>query len=165
MALSVDDKPVWWRLVKQRYAATAFDGYGARTWGGRWNSPGRECVYLGSSRALCVLETLVHLDMEDIVEGYCFLTIEIPEALTVTLDTSALPADWNTYPAPLSTQQIGDDWLATTENGLLLRVPSTLTGEWNGVFNPEHPAAAQALETVTSQPFTLDSRLLRSNTP
>jgi RES domain-containing protein len=41
----------FWRLVKERYALTAFDGYGARTFGGRWNSPGHECVYLGESKA------------------------------------------------------------------------------------------------------------------
>lgn len=151
----------YWRLVKERYAATAFDGYGARTFGGRWNSPGRECVYVGSSKALCVLETLVHLEMEDIAQGYRFLTIQIPESLIVTLDPAALPDDWKTSPAPVSTQHIGDDWLASPENGLLLQVPSTLTGEWNGVFNPEHPAAGEALATIRSEPFMLDARLMR----
>ncbi len=141
---------LFWRLVKSRYVATAFDGYGARTFGGRWNSRGRECVYLGSSKALCVLETLVHLEIEDIAEGYSFLTIAIPTELIATLDLDTLP---------ISTQQIGDQWLADVNNGLLLRVPSTITGEWNALFNPEHPEAKTALLSVKAEPFIIDPRL------
>ncbi|WP_437888563.1 RES family NAD+ phosphorylase [Phytobacter sp. V91] len=151
----------FWRLVKDKYAATAFDGYGARTWGGRWNSPGKDCVYLGSSRALCVLETLVHLDIEDLALGYCFLTLNVPRNLVATLDLASLPEDWKADPPPVSTQHIGDDWLASTTNGLMLRVPSTITGEWNALFNPEHPQAAKVLKSVKSEPFTLDPRLAR----
>ncbi|MCL5499980.1 RES domain-containing protein [Phytobacter palmae] len=152
----------FWRLVKERYALTAFDGYGARTFGGRWNSPGHECVYLGESKALCVLETLVHLEIEDIALGYCFLTLDVPRNLIATLDLTALPADWKADPPPVSTQQIGDDWLASTQNGLILRVPSTITGEWNALFNPEHPQAAKVLKSVKSEPFMLDPRLSRA---
>ncbi|MGY6029374.1 RES family NAD+ phosphorylase [Phytobacter sp. AG2a] len=151
----------FWRLVKEKYAATAFDGYGARTFGGRWNSPGQDCVYLGSSKALCVLETLVHLDIEDITQGYVFLTLNVPRTLVATLDLDALPEDWQSDPAPVSTQHIGDDWLASSKNGLVLRVPSTITGEWNALFNPEHPQAAKVLKSVKSEPFTLDPRLSR----
>ncbi|WP_312175978.1 RES family NAD+ phosphorylase [Pseudescherichia sp.] len=150
---------LFWRLVKTRYLATAFDGYGARTFGGRWNSRGRECVYLGSSKALCVLETLVHLEIEDIAEGYSFLTIEIPTELIATLDLNTLPEEWQADPAPISTQQIGDQWLADVNNGLLLRVPSTITGEWNALFNPEHPDAKTALLSVKAEPFIIDPRL------
>ncbi|GJL34039.1 hypothetical protein TUM17576_08590 [Enterobacter hormaechei] len=151
----------FWRLVKERYALTAFDGYGARTFGGRWNSPGHECVYLGESKALCVLETLVHLEIEDIAKGYCFLTLDVPRNLIATLDLAALPADWKADPPPVSTQHIGDEWLASTKNGLILRVPSTITGEWNALFNPEHPQAAKVLKSVKSEPFMLDPRLSR----
>jgi len=151
----------FWRLVKDKYTATAFDGYGARTFGGRWNSPGQDCVYLGSSRALCVLETLVHLDIEDIAQGFCFLTLNVPRNLVATLDLDALPEDWKSDPPPLSTQHIGDDWLASGHSGLVLRVPSTITGEWNALFNPAHPQAAKVLKSVKSEPFTLDPRLSR----
>lgn len=151
----------FWRLVKERYALTAFDGYGARTFGGRWNSPGQECVYLAESKALCVLETLVHLDIEDIAQGYCFLTLDVPRNLIATLDLAALPEDWKADPPGISTQHIGDDWLASSQNGLILRVPSTITGEWNALFNPEHPQAANVLKSVKSEPFMLDPRLSR----
>jgi RES domain-containing protein len=149
---------IFYRLVKQRYAATAFDGYGARTYGGRWNSPGSGCVYLGSSRALCVLESLVHLSIADLAHDYVMLSIAIPESLIAQLDIHALPRDWQHDPAPQSTKDIGDGWLADSDHGLVLKVPSILTGEWNALFNPQHPAAAAALATVSRQPFFFDPR-------
>jgi len=42
----------------------------------------------------------------------------------------------------------------------VLKVPSTLTGEWNALFNPEHPEAQQVLSTLQVVPFYFDSRLL-----
>ena len=36
---------VAWRLVRQRHAATAFSGEGARIFEGRWNSAGVPVVY------------------------------------------------------------------------------------------------------------------------
>lgn len=148
----------YYRLVKTRYASTAFDGFGARTYGGRWNSPGKNCVYLGSTRALCVLETLVHLEIEDLMQGYSLLSIRIPEALIVSLDRDALPTDWQAEPAPRSTQRIGDEWLEHA-GGLLLQVPGTITGEWNALFNPGHPRAQAVLKTLTTEDFVIDPRL------
>jgi len=37
--------PKSWRILKSAHAATAFDGEGARLYGGRWNSPGTAVVY------------------------------------------------------------------------------------------------------------------------
>lgn len=148
----------YYRLVKTRYASTAFDGYGARTYGGRWNSPGKNCVYLGSSRALCVLETLVHLEIEDLMQGYTLLSIQVPEALVVSLDREALPKDWQSEPTPRSTQRIGDEWLEG-DGGLLLQVPSTITGEWNALFNPAHSRAKAVLDSLTAEDFIIDPRL------
>lgn len=148
----------YYRLVKTRYASTAFDGYGARTYGGRWNSPGKNCVYLGSSRALCVLETLVHLEIEDLMQGYTLLSIQVPKALVVSLDREALPKDWQSEPAPRSTQRIGDEWLEG-DGGLLLQVPSTITGEWNALFNPAHSRAKAVLDSQTAEALIIDPRL------
>lgn len=148
----------FYRLVKSTYVASAFDGFGARTYGGRWNSIGSLCVYLGISRALCVLESLVHLTITDLAQDYSMLSVEIPLRLIAELDQRSLPADWQADPPPASTRQIGDDWLSNSDNGLLLKVPSTLTGEWNALFNPQHPAAAAALKTVRHEPFFFDPR-------
>ncbi|MHA6311350.1 RES family NAD+ phosphorylase [Pantoea sp. S-LA4] len=148
----------FYRLVKSEYAMTAFDGFGARTYGGRWNSVGTGCVYLGSSRALCVLEALVHLTIQDLAQDYSMLSISVPDSLIAELSLAALPADWQADPAPPSTREIGDGWLANPDNGLILKVPSTLTGEWNALLNPAHPAAAAIISKVVVEPFFFDPR-------
>jgi len=148
----------FFRLVKSEYAMSAFDGFGARTYGGRWNSVGTVCVYMGSSRALCVLEALVHLTIQDLSHDYSMLSISVPESLITELSLAALPDDWQADPAPSSTRQIGDDWLASPDNGLVLKVPSTLTGEWNALFNPRHPAAAGIISKGVVEPFFFDPR-------
>ncbi|WP_312829376.1 RES family NAD+ phosphorylase, partial [Pantoea anthophila] len=84
----------FFRLVKREYAMTAFDGFGARTYGGRWNSVGSVCVYLGSSRALCVLEALVHLTIQDLSRDYSMIAISVPESLITELALTALPDEW-----------------------------------------------------------------------
>ncbi|MGH9898893.1 MAG: RES family NAD+ phosphorylase, partial [Pyrinomonadaceae bacterium] len=41
--------PTGWRIVKAQYAALAFDGEGAKIYGGRWNSQGIKMVYTAQS--------------------------------------------------------------------------------------------------------------------
>ncbi|WP_034911592.1 MULTISPECIES: RES family NAD+ phosphorylase [Erwinia] len=148
----------FYRLVKSAYADTAFNGFGALNYGGRWNSIGHSCVYLASSRSLCVLELLVHLRISDLAGHYSMLSLKVPEKLVSELDLNALPADWQHDPAPLSTRAIGDEWLNSRDQGLVLKVPSTITGDWNALFNPLHPDAAAALATVSVEPFFFDPR-------
>ena len=50
-----------YRVVKEKYLDSAFDGEGARLYGGRWNSKGVPVVYTSDSLALCSLELFVHL--------------------------------------------------------------------------------------------------------
>lgn len=69
------------------------------------------------------------------MQGYTLLSIQFPEALVVSLDREALPKDWQSEPAPRSTQRIGDEWLEG-DGGLLLQVPGTITGEWNALDIP-----------------------------
>ena len=51
---------VGWRIVKEKHAATAFSGEGARIFEGRWNSTGVPVVYCSENLALAALEILVH---------------------------------------------------------------------------------------------------------
>lgn len=87
------------------------------------------------------------------------MSLAIPENLIAVLDNTALPPDWRNDPAPASIQAIGDGWLRDVNNGLVLKVPSTLTGEWNALFNPQHPAAQEARKTVQVEPFYFDPSL------
>ena len=51
-----------WRVVRENFATRAFDGEGARVWGGRWHSAGRAVVYTSATTSLGLLEKMVHTD-------------------------------------------------------------------------------------------------------
>ena len=52
-----------WRIVPEDSAAKAFDGEGARLYGGRWNSVGVAMVYASQHKSLAALEARVHIDI------------------------------------------------------------------------------------------------------
>ena len=89
-----------WRLVKTKYAESAFDGEGARLHGGRWNSPGTLVAYASDSSALAVLEVLVNLKDDSVLSSYSLVSATIPDELIETLDRRALPTNWNSSPVP-----------------------------------------------------------------
>jgi RES domain-containing protein len=153
--------PAVYRLIKTRHANTAFDGYGARTHGGRWNSKGGAACYASDSIALAVLEVLVHLRDTEILESYTLCTLELPDEEIMVLDPSALPEDWQGDPAPLSTAAIGDGWLAGGD-GLALAIPSIIIpAQWNYLLNPAHPEYARLVAASQQcEPFRFDGRLL-----
>lgn len=147
-----------WRIVKAKHAATAFDGEGARRFGGRWNSPGTAAVYASESLALAALELLVHLESSEILEAYVAFRVEFPDALVSVIDTGTLPPDWREYPPSPAVQELGDAWVAGATS-TVLRVPSIVVeGEHNYVLNPNHPDFAR-IEITGPQPFDFDPRL------
>ena len=51
-----------WRIVQMRFTDRAFEGEGARLFGGRWNRRGTPIIYTAESLSLAMLEILVNLD-------------------------------------------------------------------------------------------------------
>jgi len=154
--------PIAWRLVKKKHRSRAFDGEGARLYGGRWTSVGRRAVYTSSSVALATLEILVHMGVVNkpvIVNSYVVYRVEIPESLVAEIDPDALPTNWAAPPAPARLLAIGDAWLDAREKPVL-RVPSAVVvSEPNFILNPEHPHFPR-LRIGPEQPYSFDSRLL-----
>jgi RES domain-containing protein len=149
-----------WRLVKTRHAATAFDGEGARRYGGRWNSPAVRVAYAAETESLAVLEVLVHLQASELLASYSLVAVTFPSTLVETLDVTALPPDWSVSPPPASGQALGDAWIARATSAVL-RVPSVIVAtEGNYLINPAHPDFAQA-RVGTAQRFAFDARLVR----
>ena len=73
----------------------------------------------------------------------------------------SLPEDWQVSPAPLSTADIGDQWLDQTGSALLA-VPSVIVPqEVNYLLNPAHPRHVKIIDTAEQISFSADSRLLR----
>lgn len=148
-----------YRLVKTRWAGSAFDGEGARQYGGRWNSPGKACVYVASSESLAILEVLVHLQRHHTLRSYTLFEITLNASQLARLDAAALPANWREDPAPPATARLGDAWLAAGTH-LALIVPSTIVPrESNFVLNPAHPAFAGVVAGARELAFSPDPRL------
>jgi RES domain-containing protein len=146
-----------YRIAKCNYIDD-LSGTGARLYGGRWNSIGRPVVYMASSRALAVLEVLVHLPPTLIPDNFCQITFEIPDDVQ-TLNVKNLPANWQEYPEPSILKNMGDAFLKANKH-LLLKVPSAVVKEeYNYLLNPAHPGIA-SVKAIDQQPFNFDERLI-----
>ena len=152
--------PLAWRIVKKRHAEKAFDGEGARLYGGRWNSPGVAVVYASESRALATLEILAGLQTNSPLPEYVLIPAEFDEPIIVAVEPEDLSADWRRNPPPPSTQRLGDDWIASGASAVL-RVPSALVPqESNYLFNPRHPAFSE-IRVGQPEGAAMDPRLIR----
>jgi RES domain-containing protein len=148
-----------WRVVKRRHADEAFNGEGAREYGGRWNSPGKRVVYASETTALALLEVLVHIDAS-VLDNYTAIPITFDESMVTTVDVSVLPKGWNRYPCGMETRTAGDAWLQSAVSPALM-VPSVIVPhEWNFLISPEHP---EFRRMTIGEPvdFDIDLRLLR----
>lgn len=126
------------RVVKKRWVASAFDGKGAREFGGRWNSPGHPAVYCAGHVSLAILEVVVHADLA-LAPYYVVIPVTFDEALVEGLDSKRLPSAWRHHPAPAAVVALGDAWLREFRSPIL-RVPSAVVPtESNFILNPLHP--------------------------
>ncbi|BBO84955.1 hypothetical protein DSCO28_55210 [Desulfosarcina ovata subsp. sediminis] len=147
-----------WRIVKSIYKDSAFNGEGARLYGGRWNTPGHPAVYVASSQALAVLEIMANGLMIEDAENFVFVSVNFPETFVQEISTTDLSQNWATSPAPESTKIIGDRWLASGFS-VALKVPSVIVpDECNYLLNPHHPDFA-SLAIGSSRFFRIDTRL------
>lgn len=151
--------PTAFRIFKRKFSAAWFDGEGAFRYGGRWNSRGARVFYAAESLALAAMEMLVHLNSEELLRAYSYVTAEFDEDFVLAVeDFKDLPDDWNASPPPLELQQIGDDWVKSAASAVL-RVPtSVLPVGSNYLFNLGHPDFTK-IELGEPQTFVFDKRL------
>jgi RES domain-containing protein len=148
-----------WRLCNQKWATTAFDGQGAKDYGGRWNPVGNAVVYTSSSLALAALETLVHLGVKKSPLAYVSIPADVPSTVPMAkIDLSDLPMDWKQDPSPLSLASIGEKWSRQNETAILVVPSSVIEEEVNYLLNPTHPDFAQ-ITIGQAKPFHFDPRL------
>ena len=151
--------PAAWRIVKDKYADSAFTGEGAARTGGRWNTKGVRVVYASDTKALAVLETLVHLN-PPIVFYYKIFRMGFHEKLVEELDRGRLAGSWRSLPVGPATQFMGDQWLRQ-ERSAILKVPSIVVPEeFNYLFNPAH-GDFKRLEMEAPVDFIFDPRLMK----
>ena len=127
-----------WRIVKKRHAGGAFDGEGAAAFGGRWNSPGVQVVYVASTRSLAALEMAVHLDRATQLASFVFIPCEFDERLVTALDRRTLPPDWRRDPPPAELAVLGDGWVKAGQSAVLAVPSAVIEEESNFLLNPGH---------------------------
>ena len=151
--------PTVWRLLARRWANDAFDGEGARRYGGRWNHIGTPMVYTSSCLSLATLELFVHLEPENAPDDLVAICATLPGLMPIPeLTPAALPESWRTYPAAASLKKLGTHWAESGES-LALWVPSTIIPtERNLLINPRHPES-QHIQVETVEPFNFDPRM------
>jgi RES domain-containing protein len=145
-----------WRIVKEKHAAIAFSGEGARLYGGRWNSTGTSLVYTSGTKALAALESLVHLN-PPVIFKYIAIPIEFDDS--VLEKVTSLPPDWTDEPPPPSTKNIGDLWVKQARSAVLELPSVIIPGEPNYLLNPAHPAFKKII-IRKPEAFSFDPRLL-----
>ncbi len=151
--------PTAWRIVRTKYADSAFTGEGAAKFGGRWNSRGTWVVYTSTTLSLAALEILVHLNpMPEL--AFVAFPLDIDQAFIETLNPKHLPKDWKSEPPGQSTQLIGSEWAGQNRTAVL-EVPSVLvSSESTYLLNPAHPDFRK-IRIGKPEPFAFDPRLLK----
>ncbi len=149
-----------YRLARERYSAD-LSGKGSELAGGRWNTVGTKMLYTCSSKALCLVEILVHINADIIPTDYVLITLEIPDPFNLEeVDIQVLNNHWKRMPWNAQTQQIGDDFIMRNEVPIT-KVPSAIVdGEYNYLLNPSHPGFS-GVRIMSSEPFEFDSRLFK----
>jgi RES domain-containing protein len=146
-----------WRLAKR--TRPAFDGDGARLYGGRWNRPGVAVIYTAESLSLAILEFFVHLNPND-TPDLVTIAADAPERVKIErVDSRSLPSNWRATPAPPALADIGTAW-AQKMSTAILAVPSAIVpNETNYLLNPRHDDFAQ-IRVAAPERFSFDPRLL-----
>lgn len=147
-----------YRITKRKYAAD-LSGRGAAINAGRWNRQGTHLIYSASTRALAVLECLVHLDGALLaVADFVLLTLQLPSAEAAEFTQANVLEAFRDGTPKERLQSIGDQFVHDGE-ALYCHVPSlVLPEEHNILINPRHPDAAE-IQIVHQRPFHFDRRL------
>ncbi len=151
-----------WRLCREAFADTAFDGDGARRYGGRWNPPGYPVIYTSASLALAALEILAHVDLDLVPDQFVSFPVELHDSLvTEEISASELPKAWQSAHPPIELQALGVRWLKRKTSSVL-RVPSAIVpSEHDFLLNPLQIDFAK-IQIGEPQPFHFDRRLWRT---
>ena len=149
-----------YRLARKKFAKP-LSGKGAALKGARWNSGDVEIIYTVANRSLAMAEVAVHFTLATLPVDYVMVTIFIPDNISLQkLNIKDLPPGWNTFPHPVSTQAIGDNFISRNKY-CVLQIPSSVTqGDYNLLINPNHADFKQIKITGTEK-FPFDKRIFK----
>jgi len=147
-----------WRIVKQKHAAAAFSGEGARLFEGRWNSAGVRMVYCSEHLSLATLEILVHVQPLIMRDRFRAFRVTWDAAMMIAIDKRRLPKGWNLQPPGAASKEIGDDWIKSGRSAVLALPSVIVPVERTFLLNPQH-SDFRKIKIKNLGTFALDSRL------
>jgi len=141
--------------------ANILSGKGSALKGARWNSAGVEMIYTAGNRSLAMAEVAVHFTLATLPSDYVMMSIFIPDNISLLkLNINDLPADWNSFPFPSSTQIIGDEFIINNKY-CVLQIPSVVTKDDNNfLINPGHPEFTR-IKIMEVEAFPFDKRIFK----
>lgn len=132
-----------YRITRDEYLNDFSGLWGSYKDGGRWNLPGFPVLYFGSSPGVALLEMANYLpNPRNVPKDYRMGIYSLPDEIKVeSISRDNLSDNWNDFPYPKFTQEMGSKWLKE-RSSLCLIVPSAAV--CNGmesciVVNPLHP--------------------------
>ncbi len=148
-----------YRITRKRYEQSVLSGEGGLRVASRWNHKGDAISYTSATRALSLLEMLVHMDMEDMRKmDLLICEIDIPDSVKIqSIPSKSLPEGWNRTPFTQAPQAYWHTFIAK-KKAAVMRVPSIIIPqEWNYLIDPNHPDAKK-ISVNSCVPLTLDER-------
>ncbi len=129
-----------WRIIPKLHLSQAFDGEGARRFGGRWNRLGTRVVYTSATLSLAALEFFVNLDRDTEPDQLVAISADIPDDLRIAhIEVADLPKNWRSYPVPEELQDLGTAWVVSASTAVLVVPSAVIPDERNYLLNPAHP--------------------------
>ncbi|MBC8048134.1 MAG: RES family NAD+ phosphorylase [Fimbriimonadaceae bacterium] len=147
-----------YRITRKKYSAD-LSGSGARLYGGRWNSIGKNVVYTSESISLAALEVLANMTVDSIPDDLQLITIKFADTIRITtIKLNQLPNNWSNAEPSYQLKKVGDLWLKKNKT-LILKVPSAIIPqEHNYLINPSHLFFSKIKITDISD-FSFDKRI------
>ena len=155
--------PIVWRLTPPRFASI-LNGEGNRIVGARWNSPGQGVVYTCEHLSLSVLENYVHIPPEQrySLPEFEAVCIAVPDdAGTTIVSIPQLERLLSNADPQAACREVGDRWLASGTDLVLVAPSVVVPEESNVMINPDHPRIRE-VAIRSSRRFRLDPRLLET---
>lgn len=106
-------------------------------------------------------EVAVHFTLATLPGDYFMMAVFIPDDISLKIvNLKDLSKDWNTFPHPVSTQKIGDEFVSENEY-CVLQVPSAVTkGDYNLLINPFH-TDFKKIKIISTEKFPFDKRIFK----
>jgi RES domain-containing protein len=128
-----------WRIIPKLHLSQAFDGEGARQFGGRWNRLGTRVVYASATLSLAALEFFVNLDRDTEPDQLIAISADTPDDVRIEyIEVSDLPKNWRSYPVPEELQDLGTAWVASASTAMLAVPSAVIPEERNYLLSPAH---------------------------